>query len=74
MKVSEELPEEGDIADADGNGNEGLETVETAETEITSWIRLPDQKPWADSLDDSDEECFCGIANWPETPESQSLQ
>ena len=74
VKVSEELPEEGDIADADGNGNEGLETVETAETEITSWIRLPDQKPWADSLDDPDEECFCGIANWPETPESQSLQ
>lgn len=40
---------------------------EAATSALSDWIRLPDQRPWADSLDDSDEESFCGLANWPDS-------
>ena len=40
----------------------------------TGWIRLPDQGLWADSLEDSDEEAFCGLANWQPVPDSQTFE
>ncbi len=47
---------------------EDLAPIGEAETPaLSDWIRLPDQRPWADSLDDSDEESFCGLANWPDS-------
>ena len=46
---------------------EDLAPIGEAETPASDWLRLPDQRPWADSLDDSDEESFCGLANWPDS-------
>ena len=40
---------------------------EAATSALSDWIRLPDQRPWADALDDSDEEPFRGPANWPDS-------
>ena len=47
--------------------NQPVEALETSQTSQQTWLRPSGAKRWADSLEDPDEEQFCGLANWSES-------
>ncbi|CAK9072173.1 unnamed protein product [Durusdinium trenchii] len=54
------------------NQNQPVEALETSQqTSQQTWLRLSGAKRWADSLEDPDEEQFCGLANWPQKKQEE---